>query len=1241
MNDDDASPPNNLRPRRAARQSEPFDRERTASSALERADAGSNAMSTDSTFTPRTSESLEPAPRISSPPLHDEAQRRTKPHHRGHNKHRSSGAFLLSDPVGSSPDHNVAARTHSQRSRRDGVSQRQRRADDGASARDARAGPSHRSDPTPEHSRAAARVSTGSAVTKGESLAGETAVGSSPRTSMAPLDMDSAQIVKMALNLSESRRMASRRNVSQPIPPKLAPLPDAAAGGSLRQHLQQQRRVSRTISPKPDRSPRIGGPRVLSPLQSAFEPDGSYRYHFSQSTLARAQKAKEYLELMGQYRRVLDMLPPLKPTTVERTPSASPPGSPNGSVHVFRVPTHTDGVIGRPYNPLQYIRNRKVRARERKAIDGESQGFNDVVKVSEWVDDVSRWVATGQTQASGTPALPPFTSADIMALQGSPLAAGARSAASSKPKRPRVDWVIDPADMLADLYWLEQDDNKKLVEDRHWRRVFPQGDGMYRPLSNDSPGQRLLTPSSTHESPDNKVITEKVSTDTLPSKPEHEHEHILSTARDRAQQKLRALRSSHHRHTGSMHNRDFLRIHRGSISESSDTDNDKRRRARNGTISSSGKDLLAKQMDDLIAQEQKSLGKQSQYDQEASRMKFTSPSLMTPDRETTRTSTVPTRSSSHRRDESRTDFSETEIKLPRLKPLPSSPQIQARDSLDIPRSGRRPSLDYDTSQPNSPDLRPLRDVALIPALGSDLSPMSSRPSSPTRNPLTRVKSIFRERSKERTNDIRIPIVEEDGTDYFSPPLERVESPDWKTESKGRSKSPPRKVGTGGTYGSHRSHRSVGSVKLRGEEGSGLRSLFRAPRIDSVLRSSVSKVSDMIWRRDSGGVDEQSSSTSSDSSDGEHGRRGRSRGRSKGSLLPSRTTSRRRHDSDTTSQLLSPGGQQSLSAPGSYPASRPISRRGSRFDLLKPPRIDVQNASPTASPPSEVAHPPPFDVSETESRKSSYTDALRTVDARLDAVLALPRLTQISPTTSSRHWSVADGVRVAFQPTISRSEIARLRALLLGFGIQAMEMDRRARERRILAFVQRSASPTAEAPGSPSSDAIPWSDIARLCPDPEVRERLVTQPVAKAELYPLAGGILSASMQDSAQQWQTASDKFKNETVPALWERVESLNEKVAGHLTPLVQTATEEADEANQDLVSEQRLKVKRVMDGMDKMLRRRRRRFRWVRRAGWLAVEWVLVGFMWYVWFIVMITRVLLGIGKGVGRAVRWLLWL
>lgn len=165
------------------------------------------------------------------------------------------------------------------------------------------------------------------------------------------LDVDSNQIVNMALNLSESRRIASRRTVSRANPPRLTPLPDATPGSNLKTHLQQQRKTSRTISPRPHSSltPRLPSQlRSNSPLQAAFDAghDSTYRYHFSTSTLSRAQKVKEHLELMAQYRRLLEILPPLKPD--QDRP-------------------------GREYNPLQYIRNRKVRARERKAIDGERQ----------------------------------------------------------------------------------------------------------------------------------------------------------------------------------------------------------------------------------------------------------------------------------------------------------------------------------------------------------------------------------------------------------------------------------------------------------------------------------------------------------------------------------------------------------------------------------------------------------------------------------------------------------------------------------------------------------------------------------------------------------------------------------------------------------------------------------------------------------------------------------------------------
>jgi hypothetical protein len=85
----------------------------------------------------------------------------------------------------------------------------------------------------------------------------------------------------------------------------------------------------------------------------------------------------------------------------------------------------------------------------------------------------------------------------------------------------------------------------------------------------------------------------------------------------------------------------------------------------------------------------------------------------------------------------------------------------------------------------------------------------------------------------------------------------------------------------------------------------------------------------------------------------------------------------------------------------------------------------------------------------------------------------------------------------------------------------------------------------------------------------------------------------------------------------------------------------DEADDVSRELVDKQTLDVKGVTDKIDKMMRRRRRRFRWARRGGWVLVEWALVGVMWYVWFMVVLARVVMGVGRGVVGGVRWLFWL
>lgn len=1220
-------------------------------------------------------------------------------------KRRTGGskAFLLSDPLLDAPSQEASARAiHGSRRHRNGTDHHRSK---NASGTADKARSSDHANTTPGGGgafaeAAAARTSTETRLT-GSTMANpatspveatHSAMPSSPVRSTSnggPLDMESAQIVNMALNLSESRRLASRRKLSQATPPKLVPLPDSTTGGSLRQHLQQQRRISRNISPRRDLlgSRVASSARVSSPLQAAFDPtspEGGFRYHFSQSTLGRAQKAKDYLDLLAQYRRLVDLIPPLKPDLPGRSSTHSPPGSPRDLNHSFSPgPGSSAAKLGRPYNPLQYIRNRKVRARERKAIDGEGQGFNDVYKVTEWVDEVADGVALVQLHNSGGALLPPFARADEMSLQNSPPPGSRAGATVLKPKRPRVDWFIEPADLLADAYWLEQADNKKTVEDRHWRRVFPQDPELYMAASQTL--DRALPDASL--APVNTVL----STDTTLSDSKTaraEHDHLLSSA----QQKFRALQGHHRRQSSSLPSQDYLRMHRSSISDSSDTDSDRRRLGRLGAPGGAGQLLLERQMMDMLAQEQR---EQSELHSQTLELTHSAPlyhpgtaPLMTPEKERPRFFSAAARGHSHSRSQSKTELSESDSRVAGTKPRQPSPPRPTRASLEVPQWGRRPSIDDDTSVPTSPELRGVREDSYIPAIGMDLSPTNSRPSSPSRNPISKVKSMFRERSRERTADMNphhiatIPIAVPASGDRVAEGrgTERRASLDRRG-----SRSPPRKLNSQSTAdaGLGKVHRiaTTGLGKRRGEDSSmSLRGLLRGPRIDTVLRSGVSKVSDMIWRKEGEAGDSAASDTSSDESDQDQ------RGRDRGSI-PSQASSTRggreslpgeKHYLDIMPQFVrasdhartSSSDRNSLSIPGGQPASRPPSRRSSRFDSLKPPRIDVQDASGTgtSSPLPEASRRlADSDVSEagSRSRKSSYIEGVRQADARLNAMLTLPESRRFSAQTIvSQEFAVSDrgdDTSPARQP-VSKFELARMRTLVLSRGILAMEIDRRAKERKLLAEPTRAGKAMRDAvalgsrgiPGvdmvgppdsdNPSSrlttDGFSWAAIVNLCPEEVAKSQLRDKPLAENEVYAYAARVLSQSTQSAAEQWGGAADRFQNESAPSLLRRAGSVRQK-ASELSEMIHFTADEADEVSRDVITSQRLKIKRVVDIMDKMLRRRRRRFRWLRRAGWLAVEWVLVGFMWYVWFVVMIARIFLGVGKGLLNGVRWLLWL
>ncbi|KAJ4422732.1 hypothetical protein N0V82_002629 [Gnomoniopsis sp. IMI 355080] len=1163
-----------------------------------------------------------------APHFHAVPETKRSSHHHKSNKHKSTGAFLLTD-VFDEPAGDVLL----------GRKQRPRRiVDKGKGKSKGKDSSILRSDELKEHTRQSGtglglppdlkkgngltapgtppRASGAGSARRPEDLLQPSPGAPSPGSSNASADMDSNQIVSMALNLSESRRLAQRRIGSQTMPPRLASLPsDNTVGGTLRQQLQQQRTVSRTISPRPDRD---GAPRVSSSgkvngngtLQPAFElaaTDGSYRYNFSNSTLTRAQKAKDYMELLAQYRRAIELLPPLKPNSLSKVSTSELSPSMPMSLDTFNV----TGQIGRPYNPLQYIRNRKVRARERKTIDGESQGFGDVNRVTDWIDDVAKWVATRQIRTPGSPALPPFSGADVFSMEHSPPTQIPRAANTTvKSKRPRNDWVIEPADLLADVYWLEQDDHKRLVENRHWQRVFPQDSGLYRPLSRatdePSPGKMLALPGH------------PTATSTVDQAP--------SSARGKAREKLREIRGFH-RHNGlshgDKHNHSRLRVRRDSSSSSSSSDSEAR--SRRGTSRDNDKDILEKQMIEMMERDAREAQEQDAKNSPETELKQLKPlpSDITAARPpmSISDSTTPSRQPSH--SEFHNGVIVVEDKTTSGRSRTASPQRPSRESLDVPSfRGRRMSIGSESSVPNSPDYRSSRrDHYFVPGIGADLSPASSRAGSPSRNPLSRVKQIFRDRSRDRVTERHYDVHgEKEGlfVDMVANATSRLSSTPDLGPDRAPSQSRTNLVGSDSklvsrsTGDSHKSHRKSNSLRL--DPGAGLRSLFKAPRIDSVLKSGVSKVSDLFWKKESEGEGSESATSLSDDSDDES--RGGRKQTDSLSPTPSLGTipiqpKQEGHYLDVMPAFVPAAeykGRHSRNVSEGMPVSRTASRRSARFELLKPPRIDISAATDPPSEPNKDQVPSASDI---ETRLSHIEEGSRQGDIQPGVIPRSQASQQVSAedVRNSRHFSITGRDLSSQRDAISKHEIARLRTMVLSSGVMAMEMSRRANQPTLLtADTSRDNNNVLTALGN----KVTWPEIAQLVPADQ-RQELLAQAVSQADLFPITAHVLGTAIHSSRQRWQSEVESFKQHTRTELINgRIEQLRQRVGLDLTAMTRTAAEEADEVGGDLVDGQRRKVKAVVDVIDKLLRRRRRRFRWVRRAGWLVLEWLLVGFMW-----------------------------
>ena len=268
----------------------------------------------------------------------------------------------------------------------------------------------------------------------------------------APPAIDASDIVNMALSLSEGRRRhlsGSYLSVPQPrsghrVVSAAAPVSSTYAtgtGATLRKHLQDQRRASTNVH-RPARrvsnAQRPGFSDIPALVDQSQQFDPRFQT-FSAGTEARADKARRYIYQSMMYRRLISSLPPLVPRSDVDS---------------------TEG-LGRPFNPLQSIRNRKTRVRGRYQLDPDVTAFDDVGAVGAWVEQVEHDAALSDYVRGDRVKLPEFSST-----------AESRPTKTADATKRRIDWIISPAELLADAYWIEQNDNKELIEDASNSRLF-------------------------------------------------------------------------------------------------------------------------------------------------------------------------------------------------------------------------------------------------------------------------------------------------------------------------------------------------------------------------------------------------------------------------------------------------------------------------------------------------------------------------------------------------------------------------------------------------------------------------------------------------------------------------------------------------------------------------------------------------------------------------------------------------
>lgn len=999
------------------------------------------------------------------------------------------------------------------------------------------------------------------------------------------LDRDSIQIVNLALNLNESRKRtapgfpigaAGRRpiSVSQPAAGPVDPHASFPRGESA-QHFRNYSQVQSDHLSLPTQQ--VAQSPVLD-LLPASAVDTNRALEFSESTIARAERARRHFDLRHEYLRLLPLLPPLRSPQIEDGPDSSQAMA---------------SVIHRVYNPLQVIRNRRIRYREKSSIDLE--GWSDVGKVHDWVnfvEDKYKHKTHGQSESIR---LPPFLHGrssqsrgdaedDDMDVASPPSSLRRVSRTNSvKAPRPRMDWKFSPAELLADAAWLEDGANKAKIVDKNGNKLYPDAKELVMMDSGaEVPGQHKR----------------QLSVEKDPAEGELSSRTSLSSSRPAMTHDFKSVGRGRHRNRLHGHSQDLGTRSASSSQKPSPWD---KMRMRTGSVSSDSSAEKRPSVDQKrrtwghSRQVPRTSAKDAANLSEARALRAKSPAGVTLNNQdqpqTAQLPSISTKSGHIHRKAS----------------------MSSAGSVGNPSNPRMSLEGMDSTAPSSP-----AHAGYFPSIAVNLSPPSSRSPSPAKKGLRHKITSRHERSKSKQGDGELKEIDDEAMNVENASRQAAISPPERDERVSKLEPSPLPDVVSSSYADeHGIIEGQRTDRTRGRKSqhlpeSKLRGIFKGPgRIAEFVGNEVSKVGDMILKKDTPPDTRRTTSTTDlteEDTDGGLLRRETDKGPSSRSFMPSLPTftSPLRQDDRTSSPDAAEWGspRERASATKRHDdrnaAKRMMLNRSKTLDFHPTHhhgRDRVKHAIKDPFVPFSLTRPPVTGLAQARASPG-------------------PPAENQPPLSGARTWSISDrSIQTLKDSGIpGKTEIERTRALLLSSGVKAREITRRANSVR-----------------NPQPH---WLQSA-LGPNASKSR------VARINEFDVAAQSLLRRFETTQYSFQQSMHRFTTTSSTPLRSELKELENLINQSLTPRVRATADDAEDLCVHLNTTSTLAVKSLSDALDKGVRKRRRRLRWVRRTGFVVLEWALVGMLWWVWLIVMAFKLVRGIFRGAFSGARWILWL